>query len=108
MLGSINLEASIQDNELQVLEKNKPNTNETVILSVDTGLLGSPEPLSNGVIQVRALLQSGLTPGSQVNVVSKSTNIGVGILYKVQKANYTGSTFEEDWFVEFEGVQLDA
>ncbi len=94
------LEYSIQDNELQIIEKNGSTTEEAILLTPETGLLGKPIEREEG-IEYKALIQTTkLRPGRRVRITSSEID-GVFINKKV---NYKGDTHGTDWFVTGEAL----
>ena len=89
------LEYSIQDNELQILKKGGSTTDEAILLTPETGLIGKPIEREKG-IEFKALIQTTkMRPGRKIKIVSSETN-GV---FVIRKVNYKGDTHGEDWFV---------
>jgi hypothetical protein len=103
VLDPLGLKWSIQDGRLQLLRSNEDNEQE-VIVSQDTGMIGSPEfgtPEQNGKtpsLTVRMLLYPGVTPGGLIRVQSQQIN-GT---FKVEKVTHTGDTHGQDWTSEIE------
>lgn len=99
LVKSIGLEWSIQDGRLQLLEPTETTAEEAVVLSADTGLLGSPQRTENGNIKARSLLQPFLTPGRQAEVRGEE----IEGFFRVEKVRHIGDTDGPAWFSEFEG-----
>jgi hypothetical protein len=95
---SCGLEWSIQDDELQFLDFGEPLAQLAVLLTPDTGLLGSPEPGNKGITEVRCLLIPDLYPGRRVDVQSEHIR-GV---HRVETTKHVGSTFADDWYVDLQ------
>lgn len=95
---SCNLEWSIQDDELQFLDYGEPLAQLAVLLTPDTGLIGSPEPGNRGIVEARSLLLPDLYPGRRVEVQAKH----VRGLYRVETTKHTGSTFGAEWYVDLQ------
>lgn len=100
------LEWSVQDGALQLLVRGQALQREAVVLSPETGLLGSPERCGWRKIKLSALLQPDLVPGRRV-VVQSSTATGE---YRIVEAEYAGETRGEDWNVDLvcRDIALDA
>ena len=95
LLRSIGKEYSVQNGELQVLDKGRPvNTP-----AIEIRPLGSPEIGTKGEVKARTFLTSQIYPGRQVRLVSES----VSGYFRVETATYSGQTAGHDWFVDFEG-----
>lgn len=108
LLSSRSLTWSIQDGALQVLGEQEPSSEDAILLSASTGLLGSPEygsPDKKGgpvPLKVRSLLQPGIKPGRQISVQAKS----VSGRFRVTKVLHTGDTHGQDWQSEAEAIPL--
>jgi hypothetical protein len=103
LMRSHGLEWSIQGGALQVLRRGE-GLNPPVILSPDSGLIGSPEieapesPRQPALIKCRSLLSAELFPGRLVEVRSKF----VRATGRIERAKYQGDTFSEQWYVDLE------
>lgn len=100
------LEWSVQDGALQLLVRGQALQREAIVLSPETGLLGSPERCGWRRIKLSALIQPDLVPGRRV-VVESSTASGE---YRIIEAEYAGDTGGEDWNVDLvcRDIALDA
>lgn len=97
VMRSLNLEWSVQDNELQAIKAGQVVGTTAVFLSEGTGLQGSPSVDAKGVMQCTARLVPGLIPGHPLqveSVVLKSLGVGV---WRIEKVRYTGDTYGRDW-----------
>ena len=103
LLDSMGLEWSVQNGNLQVLEKGAALDRTAVVLNKSTGLVGSPEVGSDGVLKCTSLLQAEIYPGRKIKVESRSVP---GSLFVVGKAKYTGDTSGQPWYVEVEAKRL--
>lgn len=90
---SADLEWSIQDGILQILDRGKALEDSAVYLSPDTGLLGSPTIDNKGIVTVNALIQPDLRPGRKISLDSESLKGG----YRIQEVEYTGDTAGAEW-----------
>lgn len=95
---SCNLEWSIQDDELQFLDYGAPLAQLAVLLTSDTGLLGSPEPGNKGIVEARCLIIPDLYPGRRVEVRAEH----VRGLFRVETTKHVGSTFGDEWYVDLQ------
>ena len=96
---SLGYEWSVQDGEIQLLEQGGvTDENQAVKLTSSTGLIGSPQSGDDGVVEVRALLVPGLTPGRRVQVQSRE----VDGFFRVERTVYTGDTRGQDWYADLE------
>lgn len=99
---SVGLEWSVQDGNLQLLPFRTALRQTAVLLTVETGLVGSPALDSENVLQARSLIVPGIFPGRKVDVRAEFVR-GV---YRVTKATWTGSTFANEWYVDVEGREV--
>jgi hypothetical protein len=97
---------SVQDGRMQILRADEATADEPVLLSPDTGLVGSPElgaPIIKGgpsVLKVKSLLQAKLAPGKRFLLNSHSRS-GV---FRILKLAHKGDTHGGDWYTEMEAV----
>lgn len=87
---SADLEWSIQDGVLQILDRGKALEGQAVLLSPDTGLIGSPTIDHKGVVTFKALIQPDLRPGHKIAFDTLDFKISQG--YRIQECEYTGDT----------------
>lgn len=92
---------TVQDGEIVVVKRGS-SFGTAVLLSPDTGLVGSPVPANDGRISAQSLLQPDLVPGRQVEFDSQH----VKGHYLVETAAYVGETAGQDWYVQIEAVPL--
>ena len=102
LIESTGLEASIQGGQLQVLERGKATQDDAVLLTPETGLIGSPEPGQDGLVKVRSLLQQGIFPGRKIKVESISTSG----LFRAITVEHSGDTHGPDWYTDAEATPL--
>jgi hypothetical protein len=95
---SVGLEWSVQDDELQFLDKGQPLQLEGVLLTPSTGLIGSPEPGNKGLLEARCLLMPGIDPGRRVQIASHHVN-GV---YRIETTKSHGGTAEKEWYIDMQ------
>lgn len=96
---SADLEWSVQDGVLQILDRGKALEGLAVYLSADTGLIGSPTIDNKGLVTATALIQPDLRPGHKVAFDSLEFKISQG--YRIQECEYIGDTAGADWTVRF-------
>lgn len=99
VLGSEDLDWSIQDGGLVILPKNAASGTPAFVLSPDTGLLGIPEQKDAG-IEFKSLLMPKLRPFQSVVVLSKFIN-GT---YRCLNVTHDGDTFEGPWETKVEAA----
>ena len=98
LLEELGLEWSVQDQQLQILERGKPRQVRAAVISPDSGLVGSPEVLEKGRVRAKSLLAPGLDPGLLVRLESRDLQG----FYRVDSARYTGDARGQDWYVQME------
>jgi len=91
-------EWSIQDGVLQILDRGRAVEGLAVLLSPETGLVGSPSVDQKGIVSATALIQPDLRPGRKVVFKSK-TFTGGG--YRIEDCEYSGDTAGNEWYVKF-------
>ena len=107
LFRSLGLEWSVQSGELQLLRAGGLTTEQAVVLTPETGLVGVPEvePAQSGrapSVRVTSLLQPTITPGRLLQVESRTWTGRV----RPSVVEYTGDTHGSDWYVRAEGRQL--
>jgi len=94
VLASAGFEWSIQDGVLQLLPVGRALQRTAVVLSPDTGLVGSPEVGKSRTVKAVGLIQPDLMPGRLVDLRSAV----VTGLYRVEEVEFTGNTRGEEWY----------
>lgn len=87
---------SIQDGVLQLLRVDEPNKELAVVLSPQSGLVGSPEFGERQSVRARSLLQPDLRPGRRVQLESETARG----LYRCEAVTHVGDTAGAAWFSE--------
>jgi hypothetical protein len=103
-----NVTWSIQDRELQVLDRVEASQGEGVLLTPTTGLINSPEPIDNPEdsterrrgfgYRVRSLLNPKIRPGEQLILESSD----VQGQFRIDTVEHSGDTRGNDWYTEAE------
>lgn len=93
---SADLEWSIQDGVLQFLDRGKALNDKAVLLSSETGLVGSPSVDQKGIVTAQALIQPDLRPGRKVQFDSLDFKGG----YRIEECEYSGDTASLEWYVK--------
>lgn len=107
-LSAQGYEWSIQDGRLQILKVDAAMSGGAVLLTPDSGLIGSPEfgsPLKQGgppVLRVRSLLQPTIRPGGQLELDAAAQKGR----YVVHKVEHSGDTAGGEWYSTAEVVPL--
>lgn len=97
---SASLEWSIQNGALQILPIGTALSGQAVVLSPDSGLVGSPTKEQRGRVKFRSLINPEIVPGKQVQLQSRV----VTGTYRVEKCAWSGDTEGQDWYVDGEGA----
>lgn len=92
----------VSDGELQILKPGEFLGTEIIVLSPDTGLIGSPELDTSGYIRLTTLIRPEFLPGYAVNVVTAEYNGN----FRIEKMSYNGTTFDNNWYIELEASPL--
>ena len=95
---SCGLEWSIQDNQLQLLERGAALQEQGPRLSASTGMVGSPEIGKGGIVRLRTLMVPNLQPGRRVELDSAL----VQGIFRIETAAYVGDYEGQDWGAELE------
>lgn len=98
-LQSVDMEHSWQNGALQVLPRGGHLDSTAVLLTEETGLIGSPELGDKGSCKFRSLLNHEIAPGRVVHIKS----VNVDAFFVVQRAVYSGQSAGNDWFVDGDG-----
>ena len=96
--ASADLEWSIQDGNIQILDRGATLGTKAVFLSDSTGLIGSPRVDRKGKLNAISLLQEDIKPGVLVEIDAPS----VSGFFRVEKIVYEGDTRDDEWYVEIE------
>jgi hypothetical protein len=86
LLGKNGMTWSVQDDELQITQINKPTTEQAVIMNSYSGLIGVPTKRQDGTLFFTSLLNPKLKPNRIVLFGSREIN-GT---FRVQKVTHTG------------------
>ena len=108
LLNSAGMTWSIQDGNLQVLDRGRARQDTSVLLTPDTGLVEAVLDLTKKkkrqvqVVKVKTLMVPGIYPGRQLRVRSET----IQGAYRADKLIYTGDTKEGDWYIDIECKEL--
>lgn len=113
---------SIQDGKVQLVKATGYLPSEAVVLTHETGLVGTPEQTNEG-IKVRCLLNPRLKIGGRIKLDNKSiqaakTDLKAGAgnkaakmdrdgFYRILKVEFTGDTHGNDWYADMICIGLD-
>ena len=99
------LEWSVQDNVLQILPKDQDSGLQAVLLTPETGLVGSPvkREVDGGLgVEFKALIQPRLTPGRMVRIESREVDGD----YKLVEVKFAGDTHADAFYAAGKAVAL--
>lgn len=99
---SLGFEWSIQDGALQLLQVSAPLQGTAVLLTPNTGLVGSPSVDSEGILTAQSLLIPDIFPGRLLVLESERLSGN----YRVEKCAYSGNTAAADWYIDIEAKKL--
>lgn len=102
LLESSGLSWSIQDGALQILERDQALGGTAIVLSPDSGLIGSPSIDNEGVVSCEALIVPDLYPGRLVELDSEF----ISGLFRVETVQYSGESAGNSWTASIEAKQL--
>ncbi len=102
LLASMGKEWSIQNGQLQVLDRDKALLAAAVLLSEDTGMIGSPAVNSKGELKAQMLLAPDVFPGRLMVVKAKNVTGN----YRIEACTYIGDTHGGDWTIDIEAKRL--
>ena len=102
LLRQYDFHASVQNNSLQVLKNGQSSEKETVNLTSQSGLKGSPEAGTDKKIRVSSVLMPELLPGRKVHIESAVFN-GFAT---VQSVRFEGANFGDAWDAEMVCITL--
>lgn len=91
-----NLDWSIQEGKLLLLDRGKAQAGTALVLSSNTGLIESPTVDSKGIVTAKTLMIPDMYPGRAVVFDAKSLKGG----YRVEECSYQGDTHGREWYIE--------
>lgn len=89
---------SIQNGQLTLLAPGDFKGAKAVVISKETGMVGSPEPGDDGFVNVRTLIQPNLLPAYRVEIRSRPANG----FFRIERVDYSGDTWGDDWYADLE------
>jgi hypothetical protein len=99
LCASANCEWSVQGGHIQILSRGAALIGKAVVLSADSGLVGSPKLATDGTVEAVCLLIPELRPGCIVDIQSRA----VRGAYRVELIEYDGDTSGEPWYAKIHG-----
>lgn len=99
---SANLEWSIQNGKLQLVNRGKALAGTALLLSSDTGLIESPTVDSNGIVTFKTLMIPDMYPGRLVVFASKNLKGG----YRLMECTYQGDTHGKEWDISCKAERI--
>ena len=101
LVRDVGQEWSIQDSLVQILSPRGTRLDGAVLLTSETGLLGTPVRTKDG-LNLKSLLNSSIRPGSFLQVIT----LDVQGFYKASKIKHTGDTHTNTWFTAIEAKEI--
>lgn len=98
---SADLEWSIQDGAVQILDRGKALDATAIKVSAETGMLDSPSVDVDGILTVKMLMIPDVRPGRLLVIDSKRIKGN----YKIEKITWTGDTYGTPWEIEMEAAR---
>lgn len=95
---TLGLTWSIQNGSLQILALRKALDGQAVLLSKDTGMIGSPTVDNDGVLTATMLLAPDVFPGRKLVLDS----VRLKGQYRIETCDYSGDTHGQDWYCKLE------
>lgn len=96
-----NIEAYTSDEVLYITDNDKPNSSFAVLISGESGLIGSPAPFFKGV-KITTLLNPSFSIGGTFILKAQKLSVLNGT-YKIYTLKHKGSNRSKDWISEVEG-----
>lgn len=93
---SADLEWSIQDGNIQILDLGSALTKQPLLLNSDTGLIGSPSIGSDGKVTATLLMIAGVVPGIRLQFDS----LQLKGLYRLTNCEYSGDLKGQEWYIK--------
>lgn len=106
LLRSCGYELSIQDNKLQAIQRGVPLNKRALELSSESGLISSPTVSARSIVKAKTLILPDLFPG-RVVVFKNVRDIEDSTEYRVERVDYTGSSFGTDYYADIECKTLN-
>jgi len=105
--NKMNLEWSIQDDKLQILPPDEPSENSGLLITPDTGLIGSPverEDSKTGAkfLEFTSLLRGSVKPGVSIQLQSRDFNG----FFKVRKVTFSGDNRKGPFYMDCEAKEV--
>lgn len=87
---------SVQNGNLNIIPVNATNGQAAVLISSDTGMIGTPSK-NQGYFEFTSLLNPKLVPGAVIQIQSENTSLNG--FYKIVEAHYEGDSHDTKWQV---------
>lgn len=95
---SAGLEWSIQDGVLQILDRGQALRGKALLVSSDTGMIGSPSVDVDGIASLKTLMIPDVRVGSMLVLAAER----IKGTFRLEKATWTGDTSSDDWFISMQ------
>ncbi len=122
LLRSVGLEYSIQDGNLQIVTRKRALKKEAIVLSPESGLIGTASVGSDGILRCQTLMIPDLIPGVKVQVKSETVQEdirqiqargrgrrhleGFSGTFRALKCGYNGDLAGTDWGIDLQADPL--
>lgn len=97
LCNSVGLSWSVTDGALYMTLNGTYTSNRSLVLSSDTGLIGSPVVDNEGRVTAEMIMIPGIRLGAVVDFDAKFISGG----YKIHEVTYQGDTHGQDWHCKF-------
>lgn len=102
VVTGLGYEWSIQDGEIQILRPDETTSDDILVVTPDSGLIGSPQQGKKGVIKFRMLLDGRASPGRPIRLESLERPPGD---MRIEKIAHIGDTWGNDWYTDVEAKE---
>lgn len=99
---SLNLEWSIQDGKLQILEKGRVLEGQAILLNARSGMIGQPTIDNKGIVSVVSALQPDVFPGRQIMIEGKRLKGR----FRAEETEHSGDFRGDTWQVSIKGKRV--
>lgn len=102
VLNKLGVQWSIQDDELQIVDKQLVTGEPVVLLTKETGLIGVPTRRTNGSYVFQSLLNPKIRPGRPLSVVSDA----ITGIFRPRKVDHQGDLDGGPWDTTIEAIEV--
>lgn len=102
LLAACGKEWSIQNGLVQVLDRQQALAGQAILLSAETGMIGSPAVTSKGELSAQMLLAPDVAPGRLLVLKGKHATGN----FRIEKCIYSGDTHGAEWTIDITAKRL--